>query len=212
MSSSGKIEMTRIGIFGGTFDPPHLGHLILAAEAKDQLGLERLLWVLTPQPPHKRGQVITPVQTRLEMLQAALEDEACFSMSRVDIDRPGPHYAVDTVRLVAEQYPHSELTFLMGSDSLMDLPTWKQPLRFVNACDALGVMRRPGNGVDLQVLERQLPGVTGKLRWVQAPLLGISSSQIRQRAAQGKPFRYFLSKAVYDYICTKNLYREPIKP
>jgi len=199
--------MRRIGIFGGTFDPPHLGHLILAAEALDQLGLERLLWVLTPQPPHKRGQVITPLQARLDMLQAALNSETSFVLSRVDIDRPGPHYAVDTVRILSEQYPQAELIFLMGSDSLMDLPTWNQPRRFVHACDALGVMRRPGDGINLLLLERKLPGVTEKLRWVQAPLLGISSSQIRTRASQGRPFRYFLPQAVYDYICTYNLYQ-----
>ncbi|MCX8025419.1 MAG: adenylyltransferase/cytidyltransferase family protein, partial [Thermanaerothrix sp.] len=92
--------MSRLGIFGGTFDPPHVGHLILASEAADQLHLDRVLWVLTPDPPHKRGQPITPLAIRLKLVMAAIQEDPLFELSRVEIDRPGPHYAVDTLRIL----------------------------------------------------------------------------------------------------------------
>src|SRR5512143_3713267 len=120
-----QINMTAgIGVFGGTFDPPHTGHLILAAEAQAQLDLERILWVLTPTPPHKPGQRITSTALRLEMLQAAIDGNPDFELSRVDLDRPPPHYAVDSVHLLRAAYPQAWLAYLMGGDSLDDLPTW----------------------------------------------------------------------------------------
>ena len=197
----------RIGIFGGTFDPPHVGHLILASEACDQLSLSRLLWVLTPNPPHKLDLMITPQADRLEMVQAAVACNDNFEISRVDIDRPPPHYAVDTVRLLRRANPGAELVYLMGGDSLVDLITWNRPSEFLAACDALGVMRRPGEDVDLTALERELPGLTSKTRFIEAPLLEISSTQIRRRAAEGHTFRYYLHPAVYEIILEKGLYR-----
>ncbi len=197
----------RIGIFGGTFDPPHLGHLILAAEARDQLLLDRLLWVLTPFPPHKRDQTITSLEHRLNMLTVTISADPRFELSRVEIDRPGPHYALDTVRLVAEKYPHAELTYLMGGDSLRDLPDWHRPRDFLAAIDALGVMRRPGEPVDLTLLEDILPGITKKVRFVEAPLLEISSRDIRRRIETGRMYRYYLPATVFAYIEDNGLYR-----
>ena len=133
----------RVGIFGGTFDPPHVGHLILAAEARDQLGLDRVLWVVTPDPPHKAGRTITPLLTRLDLVEAAICQDSQFEISRAEIDRPGPHYSVDTVEILARTYPQAELFYLMGGDSLHDLPTWKRPRQFIAALDGIGVMRRP---------------------------------------------------------------------
>ena len=97
------MDTQRIGIFGGTFDPPHVGHLILAMEASDQLELDRVLWVLTPDPPHKQGKKITAIETRIKMVQAAIDDDANFILSKVDINRPGPHYVLDTMRILHEQ-------------------------------------------------------------------------------------------------------------
>lgn len=197
----------RIGIFGGTFDPPHLGHLILAAEALDQLRLSRLLWVLTPDPPHKQGNVITPLEYRLEMVEAAIRHDPAFELSSVEIDRPGPHYALDTVNLLAEKYPRSELVYLIGGDSLHDLPAWHRPQDFVRACHALGVMRRPGDVIDLASIEALLPGISAKVEFIEAPLLEISSSQIRQRVADGRPYRYYLQEPVFRIIQSRRLYR-----
>ncbi len=198
----------RIGIFGGTFDPPHLGHLILAAEAYDQLRLDRLLWVLTPDPPHKQGMIIHPIAQRMEMVMAAMGGDPAFELSRIEIDRPGPHYAEDTVHLLGEQYPQAELFYLMGGDSLHDLYTWHEPEAFIAACSGLGVMRRPGDEIDLKLIETRLPGVSGKIMFIDAPLLEISARQIRFRIANRKPFRYYLPPSVYQLIQDKNYYLE----
>ncbi len=200
-------EPRRIGIFGGTFDPPHIGHLILAAEAREHLRLDRVLWVVTPDPPHKTGRTIRPLAVRLELVQAALAADAGFEMSRVEIDRPGPHYSVDTVQILGRENPGMELFYLMGGDSLHDLPAWVRPQEFVNCLTGIGVMRRPQDFIDLPWLERLLPGIVAKVHFVDAPLLEISSTSIRERIAQGQHFRYFLPQSVYEIIQAKGYYR-----
>ncbi|MGC8855434.1 MAG: nicotinate-nucleotide adenylyltransferase [Anaerolineae bacterium] len=197
----------RIGIFGGTFDPPHLGHLILASEACAQLHLSRLLWVLTPSPPHKRDQTITPLEHRHAMLELALADDPTFELSLVEMNRPGPHYTVDTLHLIAEANPGADLVLLIGGDSLRDLPGWHRPHDLLAACHEIGVMRRPGALTDLDALEASLPGIRSKIRFVEAPLLEIASREIRRRIAQGLPFRYYLPPAVYQYIVEHQLYK-----
>ncbi len=199
--------MPRLGVFGGTFDPPHIGHAILAAEAQHQLRLDAVLWVLTPNPPHKRGWRITPPAQRARMVQAAIADEPRFLFSRVDIDRPPPHYALDTVRLLRQAHPQAEIVYLMGGDSLRDLPAWHRPQEFVAACDALGVVRRPGEAAPPERAYRLLPGLREKARFVDAPLLQIAARDIRARAASGRPFRYFLLPQVYALVQQWNLYR-----
>jgi nicotinate-nucleotide adenylyltransferase len=197
----------RIGIFGGTFDPPHLGHLILASEACTQLNLSRLLWVLTPNPPHKLSQVITSVEHRLEMLQRAIADNPAFELSRLELERSGPHYTLDTVRIVQEQFPLADIVLIIGGDSLRDLPTWRLAADLVSACREIGVMRRPGDSADLAALESLLPGLRAKIRFVDAPLLEIASSEIRRRVAEGISVRYYLPPAVYEYIQKERLYQ-----
>jgi len=198
----------RIGLFGGTFDPPHLGHLILASEAKSQLGLTRLLWTVTPDPPHKQDQLITALEHRLAMVRLAIEDDPSFELSDVELDRPGPHYTLDTIRLVAQQNPEAEIVPVIGGDSLQDLPTWHKPRELVYAAHWVGVMRRPGEEVNLEQLERELPGIKSKVHYVDAPLLEIASREIRSRVADGRPFRYYLPNPVYEYINEHHLYRE----
>lgn len=200
--------MKKLGIFGGTFDPPHLGHLILAAEAQHQLALDSVLWVLTPEPPHKRGRMITAWQTRLRLLEAAIGPDPGFVVSRVEIDRPPPHFAFETVRLIKQEYPQDELVYLMGGDELRDLASWKQPADFIAACDAIGVMRRPADAVDLLALEREFPGLTEKMWFLAAPLIEISASEIRRRIGAGQPVRYFLPQPVFDLILEQKLYQE----
>jgi nicotinate-nucleotide adenylyltransferase len=198
----------RIGLFGGTFDPPHLGHLILASEARSQLGLTRLLWTVTPDPPHKQDQLITPLKHRLAMVKLAIEDNPFFELSDVELDRPGPQYTVDTIKLVAEQNPDAEIVPVLGGDSLQDLPTWHEPKQIVYAAHWVGVMRRPGEEVNLDQLERDLPGIKSKVHYVDAPLLEIASREIRTRVATGKPFRYYLPEPVYEYIEQHHLYQQ----
>lgn len=197
----------RLGILGGTFDPPHIGHLILADEASHQLGLDQLLWVLTPDPPHKQGQSIRPWQLREELVLAAIRDRVNFVLSKVEIERPGPHYTVDTLRILASQYPTAELFYLIGGDSLRDLPTWYKPEELLSSVSGLGVMKRPGAVFTLGHLETILPGLTRKVQFINAPLLEISSTDIRERITDGRPFRYFLPLHVFTIIQSKNLYK-----
>lgn len=197
----------RMGIFGGTFDPPHVGHLILAMEAFDQLHLDKVLWVLTPNPPHKIGKEITSTEIRLEMVEASIGDDPAFQLSRVDIDRPGPHYMRDTVDLLRLEFPAASLVFLMGGDSLRDLPTWHEPVDFVRSCDHLGVMHRVGEKIDLDLLEKKIPGISHKVEFIEAPILEISSQKVRQLVSLGKPYRYYLLPSVFEIIQSKGLYR-----
>jgi nicotinate-nucleotide adenylyltransferase len=202
------MEKKRLGIFGGTFDPPHVGHLILAAEARDQLGLDCTIWVLTPNPPHKQGKEISSLEDRLVMVQLAIQDDNDFSLSYVDINRPGPHYSVETVRILREQYPDQQLFYLMGGDSLQDLPEWYHAADFLDVLDGIGVMRRPGDEIDLQELFTKLPQLEHKLNFVTAPLLEISAEQIRHRANQGRAYRYYLLPRIYRYISQNQIYQE----
>lgn len=196
----------RLGVFGGTFDPPHNGHLQLASAALDQLQLHRVLWVLTAAPPHKQTLRISPAEDRLALVQAALAGQPGFQLSRVDIDRPGPHWAADTVRLLSERYPEAELVYLMGGDSLRDLPTWGRPREFLRYC-RLGVWRRPGAVVDVSALERALPGVSTRVEFVDLPPVDIASSEIRRRAAAGEPMTGLVPEAVARLIAARHLYQ-----
>lgn len=196
-----------IGVLGGTFDPPHLGHLVLADEARATLGLERVLWVVTAQPPHKPDEPVSPASVRVEMVSAAIVGDPGFELSRADIDRPGPHYAVDTLRWLAERDREAKWAYLVGSDSLRDLPTWHTPEQFLEACTILGVMRRPEAEADLKALEDVLPGLSARVRFIDAPLIGISGRDIRRRVRGGEPHRYLVPPEVGEIIKRKSLYR-----
>jgi nicotinate-nucleotide adenylyltransferase len=197
----------RIGLFGGTFDPPHLAHLLLASEAAYQFELARALWVLTPNPPHKDNDPITALAHRLAMLELAIADNPVFELSRLELDRPGPHYSLDTIKLLAAQEPDAEITLLIGGDSLNDLPTWRSPSDLLAAVRQIGVMRRPGDSVDLSALEEKLPGLSDKVKFVDTLLQDISSTEIRRRVRSGEPYRYYVLPAVYEYILEHRLYR-----
>ena len=197
----------RLGIFGGTFDPPHIGHLILAAEARDQLKLDCTVWVLTPDPPHKHGKEISSISHRLAMVELAICADDAFTLSHVDIDRSGPHYTVDTVKLLKQDYPDQALIYLMGGDSLHDLPNWYHVDEFLENLDGVGVMRRPGDDIDLTQLFTALPQLEDKLNFVTAPLLEISADQIRKRARQNRSYRYYLLPEIYHYICSNQVYK-----
>lgn len=200
-------KLERVGIFGGTFDPPHVGHLILAEECRTQLALDLLLWVVTDNPPHKRYINVSPIEDRVRLVQKAIHGNPSFHVSRVDIDRPGPHFAIDTVNILKEEYPGAEMFYLMGGDSLHDLPTWNRPQDFIQTCSGIGVMRRHADQVDLESLENVLPGITAKVHIVEAPILEISSKQIRQRIAEGMGYRYYLRDAVYQAISELGMYK-----
>jgi nicotinate-nucleotide adenylyltransferase len=171
------------------------------------LGLKKVLWVVTGDPPHKPDAPLSPLETRLRMAQAAIAGNPAFELSRADIDRPAPHYAVGTMAWLRERMPEARFVYLIGSDSLRDLPTWHAPSEFLAACDALGVMRRPGVAVYLPDLEAKIPGLTAKVRLFDAPLVGVSGHDIRARVRRGSPYRYLVSQAVADIIARERLYR-----
>lgn len=198
--------MERIGVFGGTFDPPHLGHLILAEAAREQLGLERVLWAVAGQSPLKLDRELSPVGLRLEMVRAAIAGHPQFALSEVDVRRPGPHYTVDALGLIASQHPNAELYFIMGEDSLRDLPQWHRPADLIAEC-RLAVLRRPGVAADLAALEAAIPGLTARVEWIVAPEVGISASDVRRRVCEGRSIRYLVPAAVEAIIVTKGLYR-----
>ncbi len=197
----------RIGIFGGTFDPPHLGHLILASEARAQLDLARLLWVLTPTPPHKLNRPISSLEDRSAMLRLTIMDEPAFELCSIEADRAGPHYTLDTLNILSTLYSNADMVLLLGGDSLHDLPSWHRPVDLAAACDLIGVMRRPGDSIDMAALEKTIPGLAAKVRFMEAPLLEIASSEIRRRVSTGMPFRYYLPPKVFEYIQGHNLYK-----
>lgn len=191
---------------GGTFDPPHYGHLVLAENARAQLDLDRVLFAPAGEPPHKPEGPITPARHRVAMVEAAIADNAAFQLSRVDLDRPGPHYSVDMLALLRDAYPGVALFSLIGGDSLAEFLTWRDPQGIVEQAQ-LAVMRRPGSQVDFASLERQLPDVRERLVWLDAPYLEISGTDLRRRVRQGLPIRYLVPPAVRRYLRERELYR-----
>ncbi len=198
--------MERLGVFGGTFDPPHFGHLALARAARDALALTEVLWAVAADPPHKRGQVRTPAAIRVRLVQAAIAGEPGMRLSRVDLDRPGPHYSVDAVAILATDHPGAELVFVIGGDSLRDLPTWHRPQELIRRC-RLGVLRRPGATFDLETLEVAIPGLTQRIDFIDAPPVPESSRAIRARAAAGESLEGLVPAPVAALIADEGLYR-----
>jgi nicotinate-nucleotide adenylyltransferase len=198
---------SKIGLFGGTFDPPHLGHIILAAEVLQQLALDKVIWVLTPDSPFKTEQRKVDILHRVEMVKRAIADDAAFEISLMELERPGPHYTADTVALFRKKFPGDELILLLGGDSLAGFPTWYEPDEILRQIDAIGVMLRPGEGLSIEGALDQFPQLKSKIKLIQAPLLQISSSDIRHRILSGNHYRYYLPALVFDYIREFELYQ-----
>jgi nicotinate-nucleotide adenylyltransferase len=196
----------KLGIFGGTFDPPHLGHLILAENARDQLQLDRVLWVVAGQSPLKQDRSLTPAPIRVALVQATIAGNPAFALSRVDLDRPAPHFTIDTLKLLGADFPSAELYFLMGEDSLRDLPRWKDPVEIIRLA-RLVVSQRPGAEMDLSEIESAVPGVSTRVCWLNAPQLEIASSDIQQRVREGRTVRYMLPQAVEEIVRQEGLYK-----
>lgn len=196
----------RLGVFGGTFDPVHYGHLVAAEEVRYRLRLDKVLFVPAGMPPHKLDHDITPTRHRVAMLELAIASNPGFALSRVDIDRHGPCYTVDTLALLHQEYgPGAELFFLMGMDSLADILTWKDPERLIRLARIV-VVGRPGFQADVDELDKVLPGAAERICIVDTPLMEVSSSDIRQRVREGAPIRYQVPEAVEAYIRAHRLY------
>jgi nicotinate-nucleotide adenylyltransferase len=198
-------QISRLGILGGTFDPPHYGHLVLAENGRAQLGLTRVLFVLAGQPPHKPDSPVTPAFHRVAMVEAAIAGNSGFSLSRVDLDRPGPHYTVDMLALLQREYPGAALYFLMGGDSLAQFLTWRDPAGIARQA-WLAVMWRSAHSPDLEELEGAVPGIRERIIWLDVPDLDIASTDLRRRAREGLPLRYLVPSQVEAYIREYQLY------
>lgn len=198
---------SRLGVLGGTFDPPHNGHLVIAQAALTQLKLDRVLFMPTSQPPHKLGNHITPIAHRLEMVRLAIAPYPQFALSRIDVDRTGPTYTVDTLQLLRAQFGNEiEFYFIMGMDSLANILTWRAPDRLIRLC-RLAVFKRPGFSAKLDDLEKQLPGLRARVVFVDAPTRDIAASELQRRVRDGQSIANGVPVSVANYIEKQGLYR-----
>jgi nicotinate-nucleotide adenylyltransferase len=197
---------TPIGVFGGTFDPPHFGHLVIAEEARVRLGLRQVLFLPAGQPPHKPERVISPVAHRLAMVLLAIAGNPGFRISRLDVDRPGPCFTADLLDLLqAELGSSADLHFIVGMDSLSDFLSWHEPARVLRAAHLVAATR-PGYTSDLSEIEDVIPGATSRIILLEAPALEISSTDLQARVRGGLPIRYQAPDAVARYIRQHRLY------
>jgi nicotinate-nucleotide adenylyltransferase len=198
-------HQTRIGVLGGTFDPVHVGHLHIAETVRNALGLDRIIWVPAGRPPHKTGQIISSDEDRLAMLRLALADSPRDEISLVDMNRSGPSYTADTLEALNVEFSPAQLIFLMGEDSLRDLPTWHEPERIIRAAE-LAVVGRPGVDADLETVARAVPAVRGRVHLIPSAEVAVSSSDIRRGVRAGESIHGLVPPAVEAYIRAHHLY------
>lgn len=201
---------------GGTFDPIHHAHLIMAEEVRATLGLSEMVFIPAGEPPHKMGRTVASAHQRLTMVELAIISNPHFTISRIELDRAGPSYLVDTLHLLRKQWgTEIELSFVIGWDSLEDFPTWYQPAEILAQLKHLIVVRRPGYEEDAaydQQLETRLPGLLQKMLLVPIPQLDISSTDLRRRVAEKRPITYQTPEAVERYILSHKLYQKNVHP
>jgi len=197
----------KVGVLGGTFDPVHLGHLILADTAWEALALDRLLFVPAGNPWRKAGRPISPAHHRLAMVRLALTGSP-FEVWTGELERPGPSYTVDTLRQLQRELAGAQLFLVMGYDALLDLPNWHRPQEIISLA-LLAVASRPGTDDEgaLARLEASLPGLGERVIWLDMPPVGISATLVRERVRAGRSIRYLVPAAVEDYIRGHGLYR-----
>ena len=207
----------RLGIFGGTFDPVHYGHLLLAECCREQLSLDEVWFVPAAVPPHKQGRELTPGSQRAEMLELAIGGHTALRVCRYEIDRGGVSYTVDTLAHVRREHADAELFFLLGADSLRDLPGWREPVRLCELATPVVVGRVGPAGVEAAgapdfgpLAEILSPKRIAQIRGhrVEMPLVELSSSEIRQRVAKGQSIRFRTPRAVEQYVADQQLYRK----
>lgn len=197
----------RIGILGGTFDPPHVGHLWLATLAADAIGLDRVLFMPAAQPPHKLGQRVTRATDRLLMTRLAIAGDPLFELCTIEMERPGPSYTIDSVLELEARYgPEAQLFLIMASDSLAEIDTWRESDRLLQLIEWV-VGPRPGASLpDREALERRFGEGAARVHLLTGPSLDVSSSEIRRRVAAGRAIRYLVPSGVEELIIERRLY------
>ncbi len=196
----------KLGVLGGTFDPVHMGHLVLAEQAREQLGLDTLLWVPAGDPWRKEGATVSTAQHRLAMVRLAIEGNLGFAATAAEVERAGPSYTVDTLRALRDEHMGAQLFFLLGLDALFDVPHWREPAALIELA-VLGVARRGDDvGPNSEELSRLVLGLSQRVCWIEMPRIDISATDLRRRAAEGRSLRYLVPPAVEAYIVRHNLY------
>lgn len=202
----------RLGIYGGTFDPVHYGHLLLAESCREQLKLDAIWFIPAFVSPHKQGREVVDANTRVEMLQLAIGGHEAFSVSRMEVDRGGLSYTVETLAAIHDQRPDDELFLLLGADALEDFPHWREPGRICELATLATVHRAGSPPPSFAPLASIVPAErlqAFQAAQVEMPLIGISSTDIRRRAAAGLSIRYLLPRGVEKLIETRRLYAQP---
>ncbi len=196
-----------IGLLGGTFDPVHLGHLVIAAEVRCKLGLSKIVFIPAGLPWLKVDRVITHGEHRLAMVRLAIGSNPYFEVSLAEMERSGPSYSVDTVSSLRKEHgTGAGLYFIIGPDVLGEMHLWKEPARLAELCQ-LVVVGRPNTGqVDWRGLEETIPAMRSRIRWIDVPEIGISATEIRDRVRKGASIRYLVPSGVERYIDQHQLY------
>jgi nicotinate-nucleotide adenylyltransferase len=195
----------RIGILGGAFNPPHIGHLICAQEALVQLELDSVVFIPVGEAPHRELQDDPGPEARLEMVELAIADDERFTSSRIEMDRDGPSYTSDTLELLLEQSPDDELFLILGGDQAAALPTWHEPEKVLERASVAVFERMSWSRNAIVIKIGRMRGVE-RVRYLDMPLIQVSSSAIRRRVRDGVPIRYLVTDKVVDYIATHELY------
>jgi nicotinate-nucleotide adenylyltransferase len=201
--------VSRIGIFGGTFDPIHVGHLIVAEQCREQAGLDQVWFVPAARPPHKLDRPLTLFEHRVEMISLAIAGQPSFRIDELEKDRAGPSYTADTLEELRRLHPECEFWLLLGSDTIVDLPAWRDPSRVV-AGAGLMVSGRPGHAIptakQVRAMLRLPDDAPLRYQAVDSPLVDISSRDLRRRVGQGRSIRYMVPRAVECCVREKRLY------
>jgi nicotinate-nucleotide adenylyltransferase len=198
----------KVGIMGGTFDPPHIAHLIIAELARVRLELDKIVFIPAGDPWMKSAHIITSTEKRVEMVSLAIASNPAFSLSHIEVNRPGPTYTVDTIEQLSEEVGHDAgLFLLLGWDSVAELPSWKAPYR-ISKMARIVAFPRPGFvKPNTAELEKTMPGIAERIVYIDEPYLSISSTCIRQRVREGKSIRYMVPDTIGQYITENNLYK-----
>lgn len=200
MQEKKPVDPARLGLMGGSFNPVHYGHLAAAEEAISKFSLDKVIFIPCGKPPHKEQSALAPAEDRFLMTAIAIAGNPLFEISRYEIDKAEPSYTVETMRYFKKIYPETELYFITGADSVVELDTWHEPEHIFSYGHLIGATR-PGYTVD------KVPDVADQVLWMEIPALGISATDIRQRIEKGHPVTYLLPEKVLDYIKSRGLYQ-----
>lgn len=198
----------KVGILGGTFDPIHIGHLIIAEEARYQLGLDRVVFLPAGKPYFKKDRIISNADDRLEMIKLGIKDNPLFDVSDLELRRDGPTYSIESIPKLKEQYGGAELYFLIGLDALADIHKWKYPQELIEMCQIVGVTRPGYADFDWSEIDKDIDDASKRIKIIEVSRIGVSSTDIRMMAANGIPIRYLVPDAVVRYVEEHGLYKQ----